>query len=536
MRGNRDVSGGERIDGDASSSNNPSREFLWSGSWGTSRGAPAGHPETGQFLPEYKQRICPRQAVRTTLRLRSGADGVRADGPTHYRRGGDVWAQWAFDGRRLVVENCPFGFRPLFWREYRDAISVSDSVLALIDERPALNVAALAVFVRLGFFIGDDTAFLGVRQLPPNSKLTWTSEGTRLHIGELPRAHEVRIDRAVAMKRYDALLREVVAGRITRDFHVPLSGGRDSRHIALAIHTAGARPTAFVTHKHLPWRADEDVRIAAVLSRALGVPHIVIEQPKMFVRNILRSHVDSELLADEGGQTLPFRNWLNTHARCIFDGIAGDVMSAGLFQIDDIHQDYVRGRLDDVVTKILRVWEPITGGGWSPLIDQALAGQLSAETARKRLRKEIERHADNHNPQRSFYFWNRTRREIAITPFLLLKLEVEAPYLDMKLWHFLESLPWDVICDQTFHTKTVLSAYPEFAHIPFEDKDAARPKRLRESICFATDFLRTVPGSIGMKRSRLLRRSLAMMVDHDVWWSPTMALYLRQLLRLRPSF
>ena len=58
------------------------------------------------------------------------------------------------------------------------------------------------------------------------------------------------------------------------------------------------------------------------------------------------------------------------------------------------------------------------------------------------------------------------RREIAQQPFALFKgLCVETPFLDAELWSFLDSLPYDMVADQRFHTDTILRAYPAHARI-----------------------------------------------------------------------
>jgi len=77
----------------------------------------------------------------------------------------------------------------------------------------------------------------------------------------------------------------------------------------------------------------------------------------------------------------------------------------------------------------------------------------------------------------SFFFWNRTRREIALASYRILNggTEVLSPYLDHDLFDFLASLPASLMLDRQFHSETIRRAYPEYADIPFEDR-GARPK------------------------------------------------------------
>jgi hypothetical protein len=81
---------------------------------------------------------------------------------------------------------------------------------------------------------------------------------------------------------------------------------------------------------------------------------------------------------------------------------------------------------------------------------------------------------DAPNPIASFFFWNRTRREIALAPFALLggRAVVFTPYLDHHLFDFLSSLPLSLLDDQRFHSDTIAQAYPHASSLRYEDKGA----------------------------------------------------------------
>src|SRR5690606_25556479 len=213
--------------------------------------------------------------------------------------------------------------------------------------------------------------------------LQWdAARGLRVEDGEFAVGGRVSLSRDDAMARYAELFRAAVArclpveGRLC----VPLSGGRDSRHILLALHALGVRPHACVTLEHLPGRPNEDARIAALLARALEVPHVVLTQPRFYVGNMLRNLRDSAMCADEGAQLPPLTDWLHAHADALFDGVGGDVMSAGLFQNQSLHALYTRGDLQGVADKLFHDWRSSVRG-WQPAVDGALAERLSDEVA-----------------------------------------------------------------------------------------------------------------------------------------------------------
>src|SRR5205085_2362083 len=111
--------------------------------------------------------------------------------------------------------------------------------------------------------------------------------------------------------------------------------------------------------------------------------------------------------------------------------------------------------------------------------------KLSLEVAIDRLARELALHQHAADPVKSFNFWTRIRRELALTPYALMRniRTVYSPYLDYELYDFLSSLPPEVMSptlsasDKSFHSDAVLRGYPRHAHIPFEDR--AAPKRDR---------------------------------------------------------
>jgi asparagine synthetase B (glutamine-hydrolysing) len=74
----------------------------------------------------------------------------------------------ALGWRRLTVQRDRFGVQPLFWNATPTSVRISPSIDALLAAgAPAeLDDAAMAVFLRIGFFVGDDTPFAAIRALP----------------------------------------------------------------------------------------------------------------------------------------------------------------------------------------------------------------------------------------------------------------------------------------------------------------------------------------------------------------------------------
>ena len=91
--------------------------------------------------------------------------------------------------------------------------------------------------------------------------------------------------------------------------------------------------------------------------------------------------------------------------------------------------------------------------------------RFSIEKAHEQVAAEAARHVQAPNPVGSFYFWNRTRREIALSPYALFAgvPTVYSPYIDHALFDHLASLPAEFFLDHTFHDDTIRRAYPRYA-------------------------------------------------------------------------
>jgi len=67
---------------------------------------------------------------------------------------------------------------------------------------------------------------------------------------------------------------------------------------------------------------------------------------------------------------------------------------------------------------------------------------------------------------------------------------VITPYLDADVFDFLYALPGEMLVDHRFHTDTITFAYPEYAHIPYEDKTAPAVQDFNRFRAFGRDIFR----------------------------------------------
>jgi asparagine synthase (glutamine-hydrolysing) len=447
-----------------------------------------------------------------------------------------MFGSWRWDGQALRVEHDRYGFYPLFYYCRADEFAISPSLVTLLHEGAPLEIDAdaLAVFLHLGFFIGSDTPFAHIKAVPPNVHFLWDG---RLEVEERRElGGRLDISRTDAVGVYGELFREAVQAREPHgEVVVPLSGGRDSRHILFELCAAGHRP-AFCISADRYGPGNNDLEVARALANELGLKHVFVPRlPRLEAE--LRKNLATSFCADEHAWLMPLGDRLNDSGMTIYDGIGGDVLSASLFQKPAWLDLYRARRLGDLANSLIgRRAEAINA-----VLEPDFRASRGRETAHDRIVDELGRYADAANPSTMFFFWNRTRREIALAPFGVLS-GVETcfcPYLDHELFDFLASLPPEVTLDRAFHTETIERTYPTFAHVPY-----GVPKEGRAIAALATfggrvvwHGLRSRPrrvGSFTRLAAHMGWRAAGRISGHGgSWIDPDQLLYLLQLEDLR---
>lgn len=498
-------------------------------SLGSARVAP-GHP---YFMVEM------RDGTANTRGQVDAEFGHRIVSGTHDVADG-VFARWRWDGNRLMVENDRYGFFPLFWfRAPGGGVCVSSSLVALIEQGAPteLDVEALAVFLRLGFFVGNDTPFASIKVVPPNAVFAWENGKLQCEGRYPPVPNAAAISRDDAIDRYIDLFAKAMARRVptTGASALPISGGRDSRHILLELHRTGFEPSVCVSVLDHPPDPNEDPEIAAALCGKLGFELVVVDQQLSLFSAQVRKNLETHLCASAHGWYLALADFLNGNFQCTYDGIAGDVLSQSKFlsaQLDGIfHSKDVNAICDALLAR-----QASSFSGAKTLLKGSLKQSLVPSIAKARLAKEVARHLEHPNPVGSFIFWNRTRREIALAPYGLLRdiPRVYAPFLDHDLFDFLVALPSAMLLDHHFHDDAIARAYPDFAGIPYArnaapqaDDSATRTRFSNEA---ARAFLLRKPSRLMKNLSPRVKMLASMLSGGRVqpWISP-LIVYLGQL-------
>lgn len=398
-------------------------------------------------------------------------------------RVGRLEARWHWDGTRLIADVDRFGFYNLYVYAKDGQVAVSPNLLELVaqgaDATP--DARALAVFHRMGIFIHDDTPLTHVRTLPPGGRLVWENGQIAITGGvEVPRAQNISRDGAVTgmIELFRQAMQRILAawdGPLT----LPLSGGRDSRHILLEMLHQGRSPRACVTFHHNGAAMNAEALAARTVASRAGVAHDVLGHARPRLADAVRSTVMTSLCADEHAQMMPLHDYMLAHPGAAFDGIAGDILTnpdndADRFYNLAMKDDYIgiaRGLVEGHGRVISQGhWGQGAGPLYSPGYDDEVLDYIG---------RAVAQYADAPDPYQIFWMYHRTRREINFVPQAILSpaKTVFCPYLDEDFARFCLSLPYAVTKDQQLHNDAIARAYPEFADIPFAEGFSAPPQR-----------------------------------------------------------
>lgn len=412
-----------------------------------------------------------------------------------------VFARWKWDGTRLTAQVDPLGFFSLFFWHDENTVIVSPSILQLIAQGadPTPDQRALGVFYRLGLFINEDTPFQRIKVLPPGGKLVWKDGDVTITRRDLPTS-EQNVSRDTAVDGIIELTRaslKNVAASTSKDLVLPLSGGRDSRHILLGLEHLGALPKACATYQHCGVPFNSETRAARAICERVGVRHEVLGHSRPMTGDILRSLTLTSLCSDEHAQMMPMHDYLAGQSVAALDGIGGDILTnpddaAASHYVHSQKGDFAAIARDMMVGHSAVLRRPGITDGPGELFSPVPEAETRAYIA-----ETIAQFRDTPDPYQSFWFWNRTRREIGFVSSALFATggTVYCPYLDTRFVQFCLSLPRSVTKDQKLHNDALLRGYPHVKDVGFGDSFAPMP-RAKTSLVGRVNKVRTGLGAV----------------------------------------
>lgn len=420
----------------------------------------------------------------------SGADSIgqpeveyghrveRDDGPDD-----GAYAGWRWDGRTLEAWTDRFGLMPLFYCEEEGGarVRISSSLLMLLADGadPTPNHVARGIFLRLGFYLGQETPFASIRELPEGGRLRWSADGGGIEVcGSWTKVPARAMSDDEIIDGYIEHFRRAIERReVDPEATVlPLTGGRDSRHILLELQRLGRLPRLTMTCRPYPGRDEEETTIAEAIAERCGVEHRVVEPDDTWIYYDAVRNIRMHLLSDEGTWAQMLAPHMSDGFEFSFDGIGGHIGDSKL-TTPERQALYDAGELDALVDDMLDQLntsdEVVESSG--PREARDSYGREAARERVKEVLRECEGEAD---PLGRFYLRTRARREIALGPFASMAVvpTFYAPFLDWDLYQHLAAVPADRAADfDSLHTRVLERAFPEFSDVPFADKpDSSR--------------------------------------------------------------
>lgn len=422
----------------------------------------------------------------------------------------------------LRLETDRFGLQPIFYRRSGDFFAVSSSIDMLRQQGDEFDWCALGLFFRLSFFLDNDTPFRDIHLVPADSVLRWEDGELSIETRTRPPVRSYTGSRQSAMDTYIELFREqfrvLVDGYSGVTLSCPLSGGRDSRHIFLELIKMGAPFHAFTVDLD---NAD-DAPIAAALCAQYKVPHTIVppEEPALKVAR--------EMNAATHYATLEHR-WMTGMVKAIppgivFDGVAGDVLSAGHFATEPMLSQFRRSALDELAEDLL-----VEEVALRSLLQPWLYAKLNREEAKHRLVGALARHVDVPSPIASFFLASRTRRVASLMATTVFGhcLGLMPFFLD-PVYDFLFTLPGEMTVDFQLHSDVLAQEFPECRH-PYSRKHAPATARrfMAEALTASSQWSEIA--NMGFLVPRLLRGSVDGVYSRDSSWLVAIPQYLHQI-------
>lgn len=340
-------------------------------------------------------------------------------------------------GRRLELVSDLFGMAPLYYRRSADGLvlfSTNPRYLKVDGMTP--DFMAWRSLVQSRSVPSDRSPDASIRRAPPRSVLRFVDGREEVvrwfDYGSFPDGRQ-EVDEAatekaegafqVAMDRCLRLQRDAVS--------LPLSSGYDSRRIMAALLE---RQVPFHASTVRIWQRgyrELDAKFAAVMAKALGFPHRVLgpeHPPESAAYASEYAEYDRQrriLMPGEGENhswIVPLMNSLPAVPTIYLDGVAGDVLGNGGFDVPELVYDFAVDRTRIVEDVLGTEYEGILGGPSWPTLSEL----------RREFLDDFDSLPPGINQGEVAFMLLRTRRAIAIYQWMLPAGHVfVAPYLDI---------------------------------------------------------------------------------------------------------
>ncbi|MDP1652028.1 MAG: hypothetical protein Q8L56_04820 [Rhodocyclaceae bacterium] len=376
---------------------------------------------------------------------------------------------------------------------------------------PTANYEAWEELFVLGEVIGDKSTVLGVERLRYGTRISIDNDKVRFVRYWTPEQPDL-VDDATYIRNNNALLEEALALTVgeARPKVVMLSGGEDSRRIALGVTRAGIDASFMTQRASHQGSFDVDTALACEVAKALG-KELIVEPLPDTVQYVADWKTRNELLGFE----CTAHEWLlplirrTSSASIIYDGIHGGGTINGHF-FKEFPQAVEDFSVDALATMICAG----TNRPWLGTLRKKTSSSLV-----ERVRDILSRYPESPYRINWFYTLHHTRRKIAFVsqlfgqhghwtcyPFDYYPLFIQCFSADPKHMR-----------DRLFQRECMAALAPEIASIPttrgevppqflteMADDDRKQRRALRQQLIVSEEALELLP--MFRTRYRILNR------------------------------
>lgn len=432
------------------------------------------------------------------------------------------------ESRTVFLGTDRLGYSPVYYTRDKQTFRFSSSLTLLKYELDAAtpNLDAWDEHLALDDILGEKTVVKEISRLRWGRKFRMTADridSVDVWDPEVPpftdKQSYIRINNELLIEAMQA------TRSCQRRKFVTLSGGEDSRRLAIAAHYIGM-PITCITQKVIgKEHSDKDSLIAEAVCRSLNVPHIPVPGPSH--RDVLNDAMTEDYwLGYEGGQhewILPMMRHLPRGA-LVYDGIVADVTVNGHF-FHTYPQLLTRFGDLDYAARLL------CGTRQSGIDAKLLSSPLF-----ERVRAELARYPDSPHRLTYYFLLNHTRRCIGgwFALFYLFGHLPALPYIYYPF--FVQSLSLEPrhYLDGWMQRECMKAMNPQAAAIPSTRSKVPAPfvidlkSEARERAGFAgrhlrirRDAARYLPGLTGIRRRYEAMSMLGFQDSAERWsWAP----------------
>jgi asparagine synthase (glutamine-hydrolysing) len=389
---------------------------------------------------------------------------------------------WDPEKKELLLVNDRYGMRPVYYTydEGRNMLAFASELksisrVALTDKK--INWEGWNVFLRLGFFIDDDTFFQNVYFLPAASILRFDLQNITIEpYWDCTKIYTKNsFDETEDVRHLVDLFQQSMKRRTLPDkkMAVFLSGGPDSSGIAAELKRRDVPFTSYTTRKFNKF--DEDQRSAEFIAKLLNIENHFYDLPEDFME--VYEPLKNRLLdyqCSEHTWLLPLLEVIPADTKINFDGLGFDFMcDTCMYDRSHIayrdmlesrrYEDFIKEWYYSPTGYHSLLW-PIKGGKSDfVFLSKNIRHKFSYESFTTKIKKALAKVEDTKAPYVFFHLTTRARRCVATSVFGLIinRLESFCPYLDNDFFDYLMSLPLSARLNRTLRTKILGDAYPQ---------------------------------------------------------------------------